>query len=343
MQRFLFYVCIESNKLKKMKNMQQMKNLMKLGVLALTMALSFASCNKENKDEIITNYSPDTVQVNSMIKRMQTFSADTLYISCVAIPYPIEFKQVSGKKLTVKDSTDFNAARSNGDSIIDFVYPFDAVVKGNPTTINDVEGLMNAIVFCDSKIVTCDDLDAHMLLFYKALNIFTTNKYVFTINYPVQVIVNGKTITLYDNDDYIPAIGGNPSRPEKATLVYPISIKQFGQTITLNNDQDVCDFHSTLSENCANKPAHIQFFFNEGGGTPINCAYYITYPVQADYKGNRYTFKNRDAYTSFLNNDPDVYKGLTLVYPVEATKFKNGQVLTFNANSDICQYLDNCK
>ena len=319
-----------------------MKHLIKLGALALAMAFSFASCKKENKDEIIVNYSPDTVEVNPIIKRTQSFSADTLHISCVAIPYPIDFKQASGKKLTIKDSSDYNAALTNPDSIVDFVYPMKAMVKGTPTTISNVEDLMTAIVFCDSRIPTCADFDAHMLLFYKALNIFTNNKYEFTINYPVQVVVNGQTITLKENSDYIPAIGGNPSRPEKATLVYPITIKQFGQTITLNSDQDVCDFHSTLSENCTNKPAHIQFFFNEGGGTPISCAYYITYPVQVDYKGNRYTIKSRGEYTTLLNNDPDAYKGLSLVLPVKATKFQNRQSLIFQANNDICQYLDNC-
>lgn len=319
-----------------------MKNLIRLGALALTLAITFGSCKKENKDEIIVNYSPETVDVNPIIKRMQSFSADTLYISCVAIPYPIEFKQVSGKKLIVNDSAGLNAMYSNADSVVDFVYPFKAVVKGNSTTIGNVEELMNAIVFCDSRQATCADYDAHMLLFYNALNIFTTNKYVYTINYPVTVVVNGKNITLDQDDDYIPAIGGNPSRPEKATLVYPITIKQFGQTITLNNDQEVCDFHTTLSENCISKPAHIQFFFNEGGGTRISCAYFIHYPVQVDYKGKRYDIKNRGEYTSLLNNDTEVYKGLNLVYPVKATKFQNGTQLTFKANGDICTYLDNC-
>lgn len=319
-----------------------MKHLLKLGALALSLAITFGSCKKENKDEIIVDYSPETVDVNPIIKRMQSFSADTLHISCVAIPYPIEFKQVSGKKLIVNDSTELNAMYTIADSVVDFVYPFNAVIKGNSTTIGNVEELMSAIVFCDSRKPTCADYDAHMLLFYNALNIFTTNKYVYTINYPVTVVVNGKNITLNKDSDYMPAIGGNPSRPEKATLIYPITIKQFGQTITLSNDQDVCDFHSTLSENCTNKPAHIQFFFNEGGGTPISCAYYVNYPVQVDYKGKQYDIKSRNEYLTLLNNDTDVYKGLNLVYPVKATKFQNGTQLTFQSNGEICNYLDNC-
>ena len=117
-----------------------MKHLLKLGALALSIAITFGSCKKENKDEIIVNYSPETVDVNPIIKRMQSFSADTLHIGYVAIPYPVEFKQ-SVKKLTVNDSTKLNAMYNIADSVVDFVYPFKAIVKSNSTTIRNVEVL----------------------------------------------------------------------------------------------------------------------------------------------------------------------------------------------------------
>jgi hypothetical protein len=319
-----------------------MKNISVLGIIAFLTALLLSACEKENVDQIIVDYTPDTVNINPLIKNMNTFSADTLYFSCVGIPYPIEFQQLSGNILTVNDSSDLNAAVVNPDSIIDFVYPFQAVVNNNIREINNFEDLSVEIISCATTTVTCEDLDAHVLLFFNALNIFSTNKYTFTINYPVQLVVNGQTITLNQNSDYIPAIGGNPMRPGDATLIYPIVIRQFGQTLTLNSDQDVCVFHATLDENCTNKPAHIQFFFKEGGGTPITCAYFINYPVQVSYNGTQINIQSFNDYTTLLNNDPNVYSGLSLVYPVSATKFQNFQDMTFSSDGDICQFLDNC-
>jgi len=318
-----------------------MKHLINLGVLAILTALFFSSCEKENVDQIIVDYSPDTVDINPLLRQMMTFN-DTIFITCVGIPYPVEFEQMSGNIITVNDSTDLYAASVNPDSIVDFVYPFQAVVNNNTVIINNIQDLVEEIVICNSVIPSCGDFDAHVLLFYKALNIFSTTKYLFTINYPVQLVVNGQTVTLNQNSDYIPAIGGNPSRPDEAALVYPITVKQFGQTLTFNSDQDVCDFHDTFSENCTNKPEHVQFFFNEGGGTPITCAYFINYPVQVNYNGAQLNIQSFSDYTTLLNNDPNVLSGLSLVYPVSATKFQNGQQLTFSANGDICQYLDNC-
>jgi hypothetical protein len=198
------------------------------------------------------------------------------------------------------------------------------------------------VAMCDTATVTCADLDAHMLLFYNALNIFTINRYPFTINYPVQMEVNGLVVTLNQDSDYLPAIGGNPMRPDSATLVYPITIQQFGQTIVLNSDQDVCDFHATLDENCSNKPGHIQFFFNGGSGTPSTCAYFINFPVQGVYNGTILTFQNYTDYTTLLMNDPNVLNGLSLIFPVSIEKYSNGQNLSFNSNADICQYLNTC-
>lgn len=319
-----------------------MKTLLKIGALALLIALTTTSCEKTNVDKVIVDYSPDTVDFNPLVNKMQTFSNDTLYISCVAIPYPIEFEQLSGNTITVNDTTDLNSALVNPDSITDFVYPIQVYLGSTSKTLNNIQELLTEVVLCDTGSVSCADMEAHVLLFYNALNIFTINKYTYAINYPVQMQVNGQLVVLNQDSDYLPAIGNNPMQPDSALLVYPIQIQQFGQTITLNNDQDVCDFYATLDENCSNKPGHIQFFYNEGAGTAISCTYFVNYPVQGTYNGSTLVLQSFADYEALLTTDPNVYSGLNLVFPVTAEKNQNGQTLTFTSDADICQYLTTC-
>lgn len=318
-----------------------MKNLLIIA-LAFFIALSSTSCEKNNIDKIIVDYSPDTVDFNPLLNKMQFFSPDTLYLSCLAIPYPIDFKQLSGSVITVKDSSDLIAALSNPDTITDFIYPITVYIGGSSKTMNSIQDLFTELVLCDTTTVTCADQEAHVLLFFNALNIFTLNKYPYSINYPVQIQVNGQVATLNQDSDYLPAIGGNPMQPDSANLIYPITIVQFGQSIVLNSDQDVCNFYATLDESCGNKPGHIQFFFNEGPGSAISCTYFINFPVQATYNGSVLTFQSRQDYTTFLTSDPNAYNGLSLVFPVTAERYQNSQTLSFTSDSDICQYLTTC-
>lgn len=319
-----------------------MKTLLKISAISFFLVLFSSACEKTNIDTCVVDYRPDTVDFNPLINKMQNFSADTLYISCIAIPYPIDFKQLSGNVLTVNDSADLNLALLNQDSITDFVYPIQAYRDGNLLTILNINDLVTEVVYCDTTSVSCADLDPHVLLFFNALNIFTLNKYTYTIQYPVQIQVNGQNIVLNQDSDYLPAIGGNPMQPDSATLVYPITIHQFGQSIVLNSDQDVCNFYASLDEACQNKPAHIQFFFNEGAGTPITCTYFINYPVQATYNGNTVQFQSFSDYASLLDNDPNAYNGISLIFPVTVAKYQNNQNLTFTSDLDICNYLTTC-
>ncbi len=142
-------------------------------------------------------------------------------------------------------------------------------------------------------------------------------------------------------DEYITAIGGNPSRFLDVEIVYPVTITQFGQTIVLNDDGDVCDFYNTLREDCANKPAHIQFFYNEGPGTPINCAYFIEYPVKITLLGTTIEIQDRQQYRDLLNASPNALNGIELVYPVSVYQVQDDDKFTFDADAEICDYLEN--
>lgn len=323
-----------------------MKVLRTMFVLPLLLGILLASCEKDNVDEINAanpNYVPDTVDVNPLLKQMKTYSTDTVFIDCVKIPFPIDFKQASGNVITVKSSTDLQAASNLADSLVDFVYPFQAWLKGNSVVINNVGDIAQALIACSSGQADCSDYDAHTLLFYPALNLLSTTQYEYTINYPVTLIVKGSTVVLNKDDDYLPAIGGSPFDYDETELVYPITVKQFGQTIVLNSDQDVCDFSESLNEDCVKKPAHIQFFFNERPGTPSSCAYAINYPVKITFNGTQRQIQTDDDYLNLLNSNASAYNGINLIYPVTAIRNQNGQTLSFTAPGDVCQYLDNCQ
>ncbi len=323
-----------------------MKILFKTSAFVLLMTLLFAACNKENIDEISykePTSQVDTIGVNPLLSKMQTYSTDTIYMDCIRIPLPVSFLQASGSSITVNNDSELNVAINLADSIVDFIYPLQVLDSNVTIQVNSITDLLEALVNCASGPVQCSDLDPHMLLFYNGLNIFSYNNYEYDINYPVTIIVEGISIVLNKDDDYLPAIGGNPSRPKDAELVYPITVTQFGRTIILNNDNDVCDFYQTLNEDCNRKPGHIQFFFNEGPGTPINCTYFINYPISITLNGSAIQINSRDNYLSILNNTTGAYSNIRLSYPVSIAKWQGNANVTFNSDTEICDYLENCQ
>jgi len=263
---------------------------------------------------------------------------------CFELVYPYDVELEDGSIITVTNEDDYAQLVLNG-QIGNIVFPFSIQDSmGNTSVINTVDDLIPALIDCGLIIITEPDscsTEAHVLLFYNALNIFTLNKYPYDITYPVTLIVDGNPVVINNGDDYLPAVGGNPSRIIPADIVYPVTVTQFGRDIVLNSDDDVCAFYFTLSEACENKPAHIQFFFNEGGGVPISCAYYINYPLEILRNGVSIQIQNRDEYITELNT-VNGYNEIELVYPVIANKFINGQQLDFASDDEICEYLDSC-
>lgn len=324
-----------------------MKKVLNLSIFSLVLSFLFVACQKENVDSIVAGpaqYKVDTVDVNPILNQMKTYSNDTIFIDCIRIPFPVKFELASGTIATANDTADLNALSLQPDSIMDFHYPFQAYGPNGAFMVNDISDIIVGLTGCHTTVVTCADLDAHVLLFFNGLNILTINKYEYTINYPVTIMVEGNPVVLTKDDDYLPAIGGSPFSYKQTDLVYPISISQFGRTLTFTSDNDVCAFYETLNESCGNKPAHIEFFFNEGAGTPINCTYFINYPVNvSDGNGNILKMQSRADYIAALNASPNAYGSFQLVYPVSANKYSNNQNITFTSDADICQYLNNCR
>ncbi|MBK9255176.1 MAG: hypothetical protein IPM42_06770 [Saprospiraceae bacterium] len=323
-----------------------MKILNSISLLALFIVIIFSSCQKENIDEIIpkdTVYQVDTIDINPMISQLRT-SSGSIFLDCVEIPYPVDFVQMSGSTITINSDAELDAAIMLADSIVNFSYPFDAIVNNQTIIIEDIEDITIALIDCATIVPECSDLEPHVLLFFNGLNIFSINRYVYKINYPVSLIVEGNLVVINNDDEYLPAVtvGGNPSRLLDTELTYPITVRQFGQDIVLNNDNDVCAFYKKLDEPCENKPTHIQFFFSEGPGRPINCTYFINYPVTISLNGNNVQIQSREEYLNTLDSSPNAYNNITLVYPVSVEKLF-GSPVTFVADADICQYLDNCQ
>ena len=313
---------------------------------ALFLSMLFVACDRYNIDEIIpekATFQIDTVATNPLLKGLQSFGPDSLLLDCIKIPFPIDLLQASGNTITVNSEAELDAASMLPDSLVDFVYPFDAVDENGIVTIQRIEDLAIALTYCGSTAVDCSEQDPHVLLFFNALNILTMNRYAYEINYPVTLLVQGNQVVINSDSDYLPAVGGSPFDLLETDLVYPITVTQFGRDIVLNSDNDVCQFYQTLDEPCANKPAHIQFFFNEGGGTRISCSYFIDYPVSIVSDGDTLLIQDRDAYLTELDASPNAYSDIELLYPVGATKVIDGQQLSFGSESDICQYLNSCQ
>ncbi len=323
-----------------------MNTLNKISLFILSMAMIFTACQKENYDVVLPDdpeFQAVMVNTNPYVKNMRTFSQDSIYLDCVKIPLPVDFLQASGSTITINDSADLNAASMLPDSLVDFVYPFDAYDNNGLVQIGNIGELAIAITTCASAPLTCGEQQPHVLLFFNALNILTINRYIYKINYPVTIIVDSNQVVLNQDSDYLPAIGGSPFDLPDVDLVYPITITQFGRNIVLNNDNDVCAFYETLDEPCTNKPAHIQFIFNEGAGTRISCAYFTNYPFDITLNNTTIQIQSRDDYLNQLNASPTAYSNIQLIYPVTATKSSDGQTLSFTTAADICQYLNNCQ
>lgn len=264
---------------------------------------------------------------------------------CFTFVYPLDVRIIeSGTIITMNDENELVQLSLSGDDY-EFVYPLEIEDEfGVVTTINNDLEFVQVFMDCgfliiDTTAVNPCTVEAHILLFYNGLNIFSTNRYTYKFNYPITLIVEGTAVVLNSDSDYIPAIG-SPSRPKSAEIQYPVSVRQFGRTIILNNDQDVCDFYNTLDEPCANKPAHIQLFHNTVG-VPLSCGFFVNFPVTMTRNGVPLTFDDRNEYLTELNS-PGAYDELEVVYPVSVEKVNNGQQVTFNSDSDICDYLDNC-
>ncbi|WKL43752.1 hypothetical protein [Flavobacterium sp. ZE23DGlu08] len=153
------------------------------------------------------------------------------------------------------------------------------------------------------------------------------NSSCFNVHLPVIIIVNGKQITVSDQNDYVTvqsALDAFSNDDDIVNFVYPITIQyqNFKTQLITNSDQldDVID-------NCD----------EDDGFDEIDCIH-INYPI----KINIYNSDNQIANTITIQNDTDLYNFLediesnvfiSINYPVSITNF-NGQNVVITNNSD---------
>lgn len=276
---------------------------------------------------------------------------DSVHVSpfdCFTFAFPIDVRIVIPDTIATLNSEDDLTQLYLSGVEYELIFPVDVVTQSGMTvTISEPADFIDVLIDCDIIVIdttnnACEHTDAYVLLYYNALNIFTLNNYPYDINYPATLIVEGTSVTLNSDDDFIPAIGGNPSRFVDAEIVYPVTVTQFGRTITLNDDNDVCAFYETLLEPCENKPSHIQYFHNTAG-VPIDCAFFVDYPLEIiNNAGNTVTISNRDDYLAELDA-PGAYDAIELVYPVTGIDVQTNQQITFANGDDICQLINQCQ
>lgn len=153
------------------------------------------------------------------------------------------------------------------------------------------------------------------------------NSSCFNVQLPVTVIVNGKQMTISNQNDYTTvqaAIDAFSNDDDIVNFVYPITIQyqNFNRQLITNSDQlkeviDHCD--------------------EDDGFDEIDCIH-INYPIKIDI----YNANNQIANTNTIQNDKDLYNFLeniesnvfiSINYPVSITD-PNGQNVAITNNSD---------
>lgn len=153
------------------------------------------------------------------------------------------------------------------------------------------------------------------------------NSSCFNVQLPVTVIVNGKQITVSNQNDYLmvqAALDAFSSDDDLVNFVYPITIQyqNWNTQLIANSDQleDIID-------NCD----------EDDGFDEIDCIH-INYPIKIDI----YNANNQIANTIAIQNDTDLFNFLeniesnvivSINYPVSITD-SNGQKVLITNNSD---------
>ncbi|MEL6142678.1 MAG: hypothetical protein AAFU67_13795, partial [Bacteroidota bacterium] len=105
-----------------------MKLLSRLPFLFLFIALVFTSCDPENTDEIIApdvGFEPEVVEVNGLVKSLETTADDGLELGCLTVNFPFDLLLEDGSTATVNSVEEFETVASEDAPVqaVDFVYP----------------------------------------------------------------------------------------------------------------------------------------------------------------------------------------------------------------------------
>jgi hypothetical protein len=170
---------------------------------------------------------------------------------CNQLVYPFNIQTESGEVVTIASASEYADLVFSGQEI-ELQYPFslENIVDGEVSVINEGDDLIAALNACGGffiEITPTDPCDtpAHVQLFFNAHNIFTVFDCPFSINYPVEMTVEGTSNTLNSLNDYFVVSGAPNSINSGIVLGYPITItEQNGTIVTLNSDEEICGYIS---------------------------------------------------------------------------------------------------
>jgi hypothetical protein len=165
-----------------------------------------------------------------------------VFDNCLTLDYPVTLVYNDGSTITVNNNTEYDDALMNSTAtlyIVDYQYPFTVTQNGSTVTINDINGLYDALNTCCSGNPNG--------------NVSFTDSLCFEFVYPVTLVYNdGTTLTVNNNTEMDDAVSrtNNTQQHHVDTFQYNISVIQNGATIVVHNDQEF----QQLLDSCYNNP-----------------------------------------------------------------------------------------
>ncbi|MCB0521433.1 MAG: hypothetical protein KDD27_21005 [Saprospiraceae bacterium] len=294
------------------------------------LGVAFASC-------IPTTGWVDTTSVNGTYP-IPAFLFEDL---CFDLVYPVDVEDADENTYTANNEAaliDLLATTSN----LTFVLPITVLdEQGNETVIESAAGFFDLYYACDGVIppgtqggipIDLSDLDSANCDFESL-----------AIQYPYDVVTDdGDLITVADaNQEAALILSG-----VHYTVQYPFSLVDAdGEVVTINDDlefiQLILPCLVTIEEpDPCSTPAHVLLYFNQGQA-PFQCGYLINFPTQVEAEGTVYDLNDMFEYYNVYGPYSNQIDKINIIYPVSVTD-KDGNILTFNNDNDVCQFIDGC-
>jgi len=258
---------------------------------------------------------------------------------CFTIVFPLTVS-VNGADVTVDSEDAFTDLLTSfdGDTIseFEFVFPFSVFVLADSSTveITSEEDLGAVLETCDFG--DFDDWDDDFD--------FGFGTECFEINYPLNLTINGESVTFNSEEDLAAALG-DLVQDESASieLEYPVSITlaSDNSVVTINNDEewtgaleDACDFDGGDWDDDDDN----DWDPNEGYG-----CFELNFPFTLSINGEEVTISSEEDFATILLDLGDVEEiDIQLVYPVSVTIFSDSSTVTINNEEEWEALCDAC-
>ncbi len=294
----------------------QVNNNQELGV-------AFASC--------IPTFGWDTAAVSGEILPVCAFDE---YL-CFDITYPVNLEDQNGNTYVAEDE----------DELIDYLATVEHLYFTLPMTVLQDDGtslvINNLGEFFDAAMA-CEGITPPVVGGGIEVNGFGC----YDLLYPFNVVTdNGDVVTINNANEYAYLILSGVS----VEIQYPFSLINLdGETVVVNSFDD---FIATLNAcggiviiidttDICDVEAHVLLYFNQGQA-PFQCGYLINFPTQVEAEGTVYDLNDMFEYYNVYGQYSNQIDKINIIYPVSVT-LNDGTILTFNNDSEVCEFVNNC-